>query len=404
MLIRSTALRTSGAAGPSGLDAHAWRRLCTVFKASSSSLCHSLANVTKRLCTTHVDPEAMSPLLANRLIALDKCPGVRPIDIGDTARRIIAKAALTIAKYDIMDAAGALQMCAGQVAGCEAAAHSVREHFQKTETEAALLVDASNAFNSLNRMTALHNVQHLCPSLSTILINSYRAHSDLYIDGEVFYSQEGTTQGDPLAMPFYALATVPLITKLSDSVDQTWYADDAAATGRISCLRSWWDDIVTHGPSFGYFANASKTWLVVKPTFRDKASAIFGDTNVKITCEGRPYLGSALGSRSYTDDFVTGKVEQWTKELKSLSKIATSQPHAAFAAYTHGMASKWSYISRTIPDITEHLQILEDTIRSEFIPSITGRSPPNDIVRNLMALPARLGGLGIIDRSFPSFR
>ena len=57
---------------------------------------------------------------------------------------------------------------------------------------------------------------------------------------------------------------------------------------------------------------------------------IFGDTNVKITCEGRPYLGSALGRRSYTSDFVTGKVEQWTKELKSLSKIATSQPHAAF--------------------------------------------------------------------------
>jgi len=120
-----------------------------------------------------------------------------------------------------MDAAGALQMCARQIAGCEAAAHSVREHFQKTETEAALLVDASNAFNSLNRMTALHNVRHLCPSLCTILINSYRVHSDLYIDGEVLHSQEGTTQGDPLAMPFYALATVPLITKLSDSVNQT---------------------------------------------------------------------------------------------------------------------------------------------------------------------------------------
>jgi len=104
-----------------------------------------------------------------------------------------------------------------------------------------------------------------------------------YIDGEVLHSQEGTTQGDPLAMPFYALATVPLITKLSDSVDQIWYADDAAATGKISCLRSWWDDIVTHGPSFGYFANASKTWLVVKPTFRDEASGIFGDTNIKIT-------------------------------------------------------------------------------------------------------------------------
>ena len=79
------------------------------------------------------------------------------------------------------------------------AAHSLRKHFQESGTEAALLVDSTNAFNSLNRMTALHNVRHLCPSFSTILINTYRAHSDLYIDGEILYSQEGTTQGDPLA-------------------------------------------------------------------------------------------------------------------------------------------------------------------------------------------------------------
>ena len=398
-LIRSIALRTTGAAGPSGLDAHAWRRLCTAFKASSSSLCHSLANVAKRLCTTYVDPKAVYPLLANRLIALDKCPGVRSIGIGDIARRIIAKVALTVVKDYILDAAGGLQMCAGQIAGCEAAAHSVWESFQESGTEAALLIDATNAFNSLNRMTALHNVRHLCPSFSTILINTYRAHSDLYIDGEVLYSQEGTTQGDPLAMPFYALATVPLLSKLSDAVNQTWYADDAAATGKVSGLRSWWDDIEKHGPSFGYHANASKTWLVVKPNSLEEATSVFGDTNVKITCEGQPYLGSALGSHSYTSEFVTGKVKQWTNELKSLSNIATSQPHAAFAAYTHGMMSKWSYISRTIPDI---LRSLEDTIRSDFIPSITGRPPPNDSVRNLLALPARLGGLGILDPSLRS--
>ena len=79
---------------------------------------------------------------------------------------------------------------------------------------------------------------------------------------------------------------------------------------------------------------------------------------------------------------VSSLLEKWTKELKSLAKIAASQPHSAYAAYTHGMVSKWSYISRTIPDIGHHLQTLEDTIRSNFIPSITGRSPPNNTVRN----------------------
>ena len=111
----------------------------------------------------------------------------------------------------------------------------------------------------------------------------------------------------------FAIATVPLISKLSDSVDQVWYADDAAATGKVSRLRYWWDDIEKYGPSIGYHANVSKTWLVVKPDYFDEAKSVFGDTEVKITCEGRPYLGTALGSRSYISEFVKGKVDQWTK-------------------------------------------------------------------------------------------
>ncbi len=121
-------------------------------KSTSISLCQSLAEVAKRLCSSFVDPQGISPLLACRLIALDKCPGVRPIGIGETARRIIAKTVLKITRADIQDAAGSLQLCGGQISGCEAAVHSTREHFLADDTEAALLIDASNAFNSLNRI------------------------------------------------------------------------------------------------------------------------------------------------------------------------------------------------------------------------------------------------------------
>ena len=34
------------------------------------------------------------------------------------------------------------------------------------------------------------------------------------MDGNIIVSQEGTTQGDPLTMPMYALATIPLIKNL----------------------------------------------------------------------------------------------------------------------------------------------------------------------------------------------
>jgi len=93
-VIRSAVLHVDGAAGPSGLDAHSWRRLCTSFHNASTDLCRSLALVARKIATSFVDPEALQPLLNNRLIALDKNPGVRPIGIGEVSRRLIAKSIL----------------------------------------------------------------------------------------------------------------------------------------------------------------------------------------------------------------------------------------------------------------------------------------------------------------------
>ena len=85
-------------------------------------------------------------------------------------------------------------------------------------------------------------------------------------------SEEGTTQGDPLAMPMYALGTIPLINALSDDrIKQVWYTDDATACGRLMDVRRWWDRLVSIGPDFGYFPNPSKTCLIVKDCFYDSA-------------------------------------------------------------------------------------------------------------------------------------
>ena len=160
-LIRGVALRTQGAAGPSGLDAFSWRRLCTSFQGASDDLCQSLAMVARRLCTTFVDPEGLEAFVASCLIALNKCPGVCPIGIGEVVRRIIAKAILSVVKLDILEAAGSLQLCAGQDAVNEVAVHAMRAIYCDAATEAVLLVDASNAFNCLNRLVSLHDMQAL---------------------------------------------------------------------------------------------------------------------------------------------------------------------------------------------------------------------------------------------------
>ena len=77
-------------------------------------------------------------------------------------------------------------------------------------------------------------------------------------------SEEGTTQGDPLAMPMYALGVVPLIKTLSDDfVKQVWYADDATACGSLPDIHRWWNELTSIGPTYGYFPDQSKTGLIV---------------------------------------------------------------------------------------------------------------------------------------------
>ena len=100
-VIRDSYLKTDGAAGSSGIDADGWQCLCTSFQSASADLRSSLASVARRIAVSYVDLDTLSPLLACRLIALDKNPGVRPIGIGETSHCIISKAILFMVKTEI---------------------------------------------------------------------------------------------------------------------------------------------------------------------------------------------------------------------------------------------------------------------------------------------------------------
>ena len=86
-MIRRVTIQMDGAAGPSGLDAAGWKRLCTSFRTQSTDLCDTMGRLAQNLATEYVDPTALAPLVSCRLIALDKDPGVRPIGIGEILRR-----------------------------------------------------------------------------------------------------------------------------------------------------------------------------------------------------------------------------------------------------------------------------------------------------------------------------
>ena len=83
--------------------------------------------------------------------------------------------------------------------------------------------------------------------------------------------------------------------------------------------------------------------LVVKPDLHEEAMAIFQDTNVEITSIGHRYLGGALGTPAFEIDVLKEKVAEWVTEVKELTRIGRTQPHATYAAFTHGIIGRWTY-------------------------------------------------------------
>ena len=211
-------------------------------------------------------------------------------------------------------------------------------------------------------------------------------------------SSEGTTQGDPMAMPGYGIGILPLLVliKADDhALKHVAYADDIGGGSKLVNLRKWWEKIEYFGPLLGYYPKASKSWLVVKEEMLSEAETLFDGTGINITTEGRKYLGGFVGKRTGEEDYVKDLVEDWVNQIEELSKIAKCEPQAAYSAFTAGFKHKMTYYMRTIPDLNEIMQPLDNVINNSFIPAITEEHILSPDDRKLLSLPARLGGMGI---------
>jgi len=60
----------------------------------------------------------------------------------------------------------------------------------------------------------------------------------------------------------------------------------------------------------------------------------------------------------------------------------------------HGLSSCWTFLSRTVKDLSSFLAPLEKAIRLHLLPKLCNH-PPNDSEQASLALPIHLGGLGI---------
>ena len=309
----------------------------------------------------------------------------------------MCKTICLVTREDVEDICGSDQLCACTQCALEGAIHAANNLFNENEW-GLLLVDARNAFNSLNRSSLLWNVRVLWPRASRFIYNTYKGHSPLIIKGssEIISSGEGIIQGDPLSMFIYAVGSLPLIKalKLSNhSCTQIWYADDASALSELSAIRDWFDCLLASGPKFGYFPEPKKCCLVVKESILLQARELFNDLEIKITTSSR-FLGGVVGDSSGQSSYVANKVRGWVNIVNERSNIASTQPQAAFSAFTKSFQHEWTYLQWVTENCGSLFKDLESVISSSFIPALFGRRcTSND--RLLFSLPIRSGGLGI---------
>ena len=116
--------------------------------------------------------------------------------------------------------------------GVEAGIHAMGELFHDSESEGLIQVDASNAFNRINRALLLEKLKVLCPELAIYGQICYGTPARLFVVGGIeISSEEGTTQGCPYSMPAYALGLLPLLNTINnvginDQVKHASLADD----------------------------------------------------------------------------------------------------------------------------------------------------------------------------------
>jgi hypothetical protein len=130
----------------------------------------------------NVPPDAGPYFFGACLVALNKSTGgIRPIAVGCTLRRLVAKCSSSIVRDEMGDLLAPLQLGYGTPLGAEAAVHAARRYVGNLQPGQLLLkVDFRNAFNCLRRDRMLQSVLSHAPALYQFVHSVYSQPSLLF--------------------------------------------------------------------------------------------------------------------------------------------------------------------------------------------------------------------------------
>jgi len=319
------------------------------------------------------------------------------------------------------------------------------------EPYAVFMLDATNAFNKLNRPQALARARKLWPSGCLYSYNSYRGPVTLLLRSADTHrskwieAQTGVTQGCGLAGQLFSLGIKPLLDSLQpaaaplpraaglggDEVDEDepasaaaarkrllaqtpaavarqkhdlgrhvamGYADDIQGAGKVSACVRLVRTAQKEGPAFGIELNVPKCKLLVDPANVQATERVVAESRLalKVVTSARS-LGAVIGPLAAREAYLAEMVAAKADDVRKVAAVAPNNPHAVYYVHTVALQPTWTFVQRVVKceDAAATYAPLEQAIRTTTIPRVTGWGLVLPADREMLALPVRNGGMAI---------
>jgi len=358
-------------------------------------------------------PEEITPFLYGAsLIAFSKHGGgIRPIAIGNTLRRLTAKAAAFAVKEVVRPKLYPSQLGVAVAGGSEAIVHTARSYchsnMNSVDPILFLKIDFENAFNRVRRDKLLRVVRKDLGILYPFIYQCYFSPSHLFFNNSSILSSEGVQQGDPLGPMCFSLAIQSLISRLNSELNM-WYLDDGTIAGKPESVCADFEAIIASEASLGLRVNPSKCEFSVMSSDPERADALRNAFSAQF--EGVKFVPpkelSLLGTPLFKEALEPEVGSRLLSFQSTCSRLESLDHHdALFLLRNVFYIPKLLYLFRTAPSFSIPTLKEFDSTMKTCLETITN-CHLDDQAFCQASLPVKFGGLGIrsaVDLSLPAF-
>lgn len=317
--------------GPSGLrPSHLREAVQCPSPDHANRLMISLTRFVNLLAAGHAPSSISQHLCGALLLAIrKKNGGLCPIAVGEVLRRLVSKCLAVHVRRAAVSILNRLQLGVGIQGGCEAIVHAASQAMSTVDNvqRCTLLLDFSNAFNSINRESMFVEFRRRLPGLSAWIEYCYSGQPLLHFGDDVIYSCTGVQQGDPLGPLGFALTLHPVIKQIKAEapslIMNAWYLDDGTLMGQPDVLSTALWVVERVGPSLGLHLNHTKSLLFVPSQCDASRSPLPSD--IPLRQDGFCLLGCPISPPSFCEEVLQSRIHKIKKCLEVLHDSGDSQ-------------------------------------------------------------------------------